>query len=105
MNLTPDNNNNNNNNINNNDDWCDHFNDDSDDVLISSTSSSLSLLPLPLPIPTQIEKSSVVENRYIEMPAQLHPACSLGVRRVSSCYFSLGSTNHESMTDLLSQLG
>mmetsp|Transcript_31493 Transcript_31493/g.35272 ORF Transcript_31493/g.35272 Transcript_31493/m.35272 type:complete len:263 (+) Transcript_31493:96-884(+) len=92
----------------NNDDWCENFNDDRDDVLISSTSSSsslsISLLPLPIPTPTQIEKSSVGENLYIELPAQLHPACSLGVRRVSSCYFSLGS-NHESMTDLLSQLG
>lgn len=38
-----------------------------------------------------------------EMPPQLHPAVSLGVRRVSSCYFSLSS--QESMTDLLSQLG
>jgi len=108
MNLNPDNSNSNSNSNSNNDDWCENFNDDRDDVLISSTSSSsslsISLLPLPIPTPTQIEKSSVGENLYIELPAQLHPACSLGVRRVSSCYFSLGS-NHESMTDLLSQLG
>ncbi|KAG7363149.1 ankyrin repeat domain protein [Nitzschia inconspicua] len=37
-----------------------------------------------------------------DMPPQLHPAVSLGVRRVSSCYFSLAS--QESMKDLLSQL-
>lgn len=43
---------------------------------------------------------------YLEMPPQLHPACSIGFQRVSSCYFSLASTNHnESMVDLMSQLG
>jgi hypothetical protein len=41
--------------------------------------------------------------RFDEMPPQLHPAVSLGVRRVSSCYLSLHS--QESVTDLLSQLG
>ena len=41
-----------------------------------------------------------------EMPPQLHPACSAGVRRVSSCYFSLASENaNQSMTDLLSLTG
>lgn len=38
-----------------------------------------------------------------EMPPQLHPAVSLGVRRISSCYLSLNS--EESVVDLLSQLG
>jgi hypothetical protein len=38
-----------------------------------------------------------------EIPQQLHPAVSLGVRRVSSCYLSLAS-QQESMTDLWSQL-
>mmetsp|Transcript_6179 Transcript_6179/g.14316 ORF Transcript_6179/g.14316 Transcript_6179/m.14316 type:complete len:695 (+) Transcript_6179:70-2154(+) len=43
---------------------------------------------------------------YLEMPPQLHPACSIGIQKVSSCYFSLASANnHESMSDLLSQLG
>ena len=52
--------------------------------------SSSNLLP---------EPSIVLES----MPSQLHPAVSLGVHRVSSCYFSLGSCQHESMVDLLSQ--
>ena len=39
----------------------------------------------------------------VDIPPQLHPAVSLGVRRVSSCYFSLGS--QDSMADLLSQFG
>jgi len=41
---------------------------------------------------------------YFDMPPQLHPACSMGVRRVSSCYFSLASSNdNQSMTGLLPQ--
>ena len=38
-------------------------------------------------------------------PPQLHPAVSLGLNRVSSCYFSLGSEERESVADLLSQFG
>jgi hypothetical protein len=47
--------------------------------------------------------TSAARLPVIEIPPQLHPAVSLGVRRVSSCYFSLES--HESMADLLSQFG
>ncbi|KAL3944769.1 MAG: hypothetical protein SGBAC_001140 [Bacillariaceae sp.] len=36
----------------------------------------------------------------IAPPPQLHPAVSLGMQKVSSCYFSIGS--YESMADLLS---
>jgi hypothetical protein len=39
----------------------------------------------------------------LEMLPQLHPAVSLGVRRVSSCYLSIYS--EESVADMLSQLG
>jgi len=50
--------------------------------------------------------SSSGKSIYFEMPPQLHPACSAGVRRVSSCYFSLGSLNdNQSVTDILSQTG
>ena len=38
-----------------------------------------------------------------DIPPQLHPAVSLGVQRVNSCYFSLGS--HESMVDLMNKIG
>ena len=41
-------------------------------------------------------------NFYFDIPPQLHPACSIGMRRVTSCYFSLGpDNNHQSVTDLL----
>lgn len=40
-----------------------------------------------------------------QLPPQLHPAISLGVQRVSSCYFSLGSERESSIADLLSQFG
>ncbi|CAJ1949398.1 unnamed protein product [Cylindrotheca closterium] len=36
----------------------------------------------------------------IPPPSSLHPAVSMGMHKVSSCYFSIGS--HESMADLLS---
>jgi len=50
--------------------------------------------------------STTRKSISLEMPPQLHPACSLGVWRVSSGYFSLASSNNnDSMTDLLSQLG
>mmetsp|Transcript_10307 Transcript_10307/g.30187 ORF Transcript_10307/g.30187 Transcript_10307/m.30187 type:complete len:693 (-) Transcript_10307:224-2302(-) len=53
-----------------------------------------------------ITPSPSCKSLYSEMPPQLHPACSIGIQRVSSCYFSLASANnHESMSDLLSQLG
>jgi len=48
--------------------------------------------------------SSSAKSIYFEMPPQLHPACSAGVQRVSSCYFSLASLNDkQSVTDILSQ--
>mmetsp|Transcript_22271 Transcript_22271/g.52943 ORF Transcript_22271/g.52943 Transcript_22271/m.52943 type:complete len:658 (+) Transcript_22271:196-2169(+) len=48
--------------------------------------------------------SSSARSIYFEMPPQLHPACSAGVRRVSSCYFSLSSfTDHQSVTGVVSQ--
>jgi hypothetical protein len=65
------------------DDWS-HF-EDTDDVDDTSTNQQLSLAPM------------------LSFPPQLHPAVSLGVQRVSSCYFSLGS--QESVADLLSQFG
>eukprot|EP00533_Pseudo-nitzschia_delicatissima_P007948 CAMPEP_0116089516 /NCGR_PEP_ID=MMETSP0327-20121206/6464_1 /TAXON_ID=44447 /ORGANISM="Pseudo-nitzschia delicatissima, Strain B596" /LENGTH=680 /DNA_ID=CAMNT_0003580707 /DNA_START=132 /DNA_END=2174 /DNA_ORIENTATION=+ len=50
--------------------------------------------------------STTRKRMDFEMPPQLHPACSAGVRRVSSCYFSLASENaNQSMTDLLSLTG
>ena len=56
-----------------------------------SSSSTQDLLPL-----------------FDDMPSQLHPAVSLGMQRVSSCYFSLGS-REDSINDfdelLWSQLG
>lgn len=52
------------------------------------------------PAPPSLSRKSI----YFDMPLQLHPAYSVGVRRVSSCYFSLASSNdNQSMTDLLSQ--
>jgi hypothetical protein len=71
----------------NDDDWSHYA--DTDEVVVGS--------------------SMLVEPCYngpLEMPScppQLHPAVSLGVQRVSSCYFSLGS--EESVADLLSQFG
>jgi len=50
-----------------------------------------------------IQSTSESHPPVFEMPRQLHPAVSLGVQRVSSCYFSLRS--QESMADLLSQFG
>lgn len=48
-------------------------------------------------------RSSSRKSMYFDMPPQLHPACSAGVRRVSSCYFSIASSNdNQSMLDLLS---
>ena len=41
-----------------------------------------------------------------EMPPQLHPACSAGVKRVSSCYFSIASGNdNQSISEFLSLAG
>lgn len=40
-----------------------------------------------------------------QLPPQLHPAISLGMQRVSSCYFSLGSERDGSIADLLSHFG
>ena len=51
----------------------------------------------------QRQNSSKNQLSSFDMPPTLHPAVSLGVRRVSSCYLSIGS--QESMADLLSQLG
>jgi len=48
-------------------------------------------------------RSSSRKSMHFDMPPQLHPACSAGVRRVSSCYFSIASSNdNQSMLDLLS---
>eukprot|EP00536_Pseudo-nitzschia_multiseries_P006232 jgi/Psemu1/324253/estExt_fgenesh1_pg.C_1300015 len=53
-----------------------------------------------------ITPSPSCKSLYLDMPPQLHPACSIGLQRVSSCYFSLASANnHESMSDLLTQFG
>ena len=50
--------------------------------------------------------SSSRQSIYFDMPPQLHPACSAGFHRVSSCYFSLASSNdNQSVTDILSQPG
>ncbi|MGK3745191.1 MAG: hypothetical protein ACI90V_012052 [Bacillariaceae sp.] len=103
------------------DDDNDNDDDDDDDVheeeeFISPASSSLLLEKSQVelqqqpalfsPSPPSSTSDGGIGNVYLEMPAQLHPACSQGIRRVSSCYFPLGSTvNHESMVDLLSQLG
>jgi hypothetical protein len=53
-----------------------------------------------------VSRSSSRKSIYFDMPPQLHPACSAEVRRVSSCYFSLASSNdNQSMIDLLSPPG
>lgn len=51
------------------------------------------------------EYSHFLPLEFSQLPPQLHPAVALGVQRVSSCYFSLGSERESSVADLLSQLG
>jgi len=56
--------------------------------------------------PEDDEDSSHYEDAAADVlffPKQLHPAVSIGMKRVSSCYFSQGSD--ESVADLLSQFG
>ena len=52
--------------------------------------------------------SEVTVNLIDNIPPQLHPAVSMGMRRVSSCYFSVHSegsnNNRNSLVDLLSLL-
>ncbi len=51
------------------------------------------------------EQSNCLPFEFQQLPPQLHPAISLGVQRVSSCYFSLGSERESSIADLISQWG
>ena len=47
-----------------------------------------------------------MDSSPMTLPRQLHPAVSIGVKRVSTCYFSLdGSEANNSVADLLSLLG
>ena len=47
-----------------------------------------------------------LDSSPMTLPRQLHPAVSIGVKRVSTCYFSLdGSEANNSVADLLSLLG
>lgn len=46
--------------------------------------------------------SSALSDNLVRVPPQLHPAVSFGMRKVSSCYFSISS--NESMADLMSKL-
>lgn len=51
----------------------------------------------------QLDVSSQHSHCSSPLPAQLHPAVSLGLHRVSSCYFSIaGSEGSTSVADLLS---
>jgi len=91
--------------IDDGDDWGNHCSPREDPRVRDQTTS----LPLSIQEQHHTEPASLSSSKksiYFEMPPQLHPACSLGVRRVSSCYFSLASSNDkQSMTDLLSQPG
>eukprot|EP00531_Pseudo-nitzschia_arenysensis_P014366 CAMPEP_0116140054 /NCGR_PEP_ID=MMETSP0329-20121206/13635_1 /TAXON_ID=697910 /ORGANISM="Pseudo-nitzschia arenysensis, Strain B593" /LENGTH=663 /DNA_ID=CAMNT_0003635127 /DNA_START=63 /DNA_END=2054 /DNA_ORIENTATION=- len=88
---------------------ADSFDDESDSVETDYFYQAISSAP-----PTPHERNQSIssspslsrKSMDFEMPPQLHPACSAGVRRVSSCYFSLASANeNQSMTDLLSLTG
>ena len=57
--------------------------------------------------PALPEQPAAILSFETSLPPQLHPAVSMGVRRMSSCYFSIGSegsevNNKNSMADLLS---
>ena len=92
------------------DDNDDDDDDDHEEEFISPASPSLPLEPTQVemqqqptspPSPSPLSSDGDGDGDGIgNLPAQLHPACSQGIRRVSSCY-----GNHESMVDLLSQLG
>lgn len=69
------------------DEW-DHF-EDTDDFVGEALSAS------------QSEATPTTTMDFANLPPQLQPAVSLGVKRVSSCYFSLGS-EQGSIEDLLS---
>jgi Ankyrin repeats (3 copies) len=46
------------------------------------------------------------ESSSLSLPQQLHPAVTLGMKRISTCYFSIhGSEANSSVADLLSLLG
>ncbi len=85
------------------------FDDENDSVETDYFYQAISSAP-----PTPHERNQSISSSpslsrkrmEFEMPPQLHPACSAGVRRVSSCYFSLATANeNQSMTDLLSVTG
>jgi len=51
----------------------------------------------------QLDAPSMCSQESSNLPAELHPAVSLGMQRVSSCYFSIpGSEASNSVADLLS---
>lgn len=52
------------------------------------------------------DSDNLMDSSPITLPRQLHPAVSIGVKRVSTCFFSLdGSEANNSVADLLSLLG
>jgi hypothetical protein len=52
--------------------------------------------------PSEVQQSPRFEPSSSFLPPQLHPAVSLGMRRVSSCYLSIHSEGNTSVEDLLS---
>lgn len=83
----------------------DSFDDENDSI---GTEQYFQAVPLSLE-ENQQGPASPSSSRLVmdfEMPPQLHPACSAGVKRVSSCYFSLASANdNQSISEFLSLAG